>query len=168
MDNHDIPHQSQLRKARLSQPSGLYFLTKCAAQGCIFSEQQRTSVVDALYWYRSLGQMRLHAFVVMTDHWHALLSLGSIENLSILMRNICRNAGFLSRKTSEPICWQKGFYDHKIREHENVVDIVRYIEANPVRKELTAQLECWPWSSAHPQFIGHNDRSWLGHERWEK
>lgn len=112
--------------------------------------------------------MRLHAFVVMTDHWHALLSLGSTEILSILMRNICRHSGFLSRKTSEPISWQKGFYDHKIREDEIVVDIVRYIESNPVRKRLTAESESWQWSSAYPEFIGRNDRIWLGHERWKK
>ena len=68
MDNHDVPHQSQLRKARFSQPSGLYFLTKCTSQGCVLSEQQRHNVVSALYWYRDLGQMQLHAFVVMTDH----------------------------------------------------------------------------------------------------
>jgi len=110
--------------------------------------------------------MRLHAFVVMMDHWHVLLSLGAIDNLSILMRNICRHSNFLSRKTSEPIYWQKGFYDHKIRAHENVVDIVRYIESNPVRKALTAKMEGWQWSSAYPEFIGRNDRSWLGHERW--
>jgi len=168
MVDHDTPHQNQLRKARFSQPGGLYFLTKCAAQYCVLSEQQRNSIADALYWYRGLGQMRLHAFIVMTDHWHALLSLGETENLSILMRNICRHSNFLSRKTSEPIRWQTGFYDHKIREHESVVDIVHYIESNPVRKGLTAKSEIWQWSSANRKFIGRNDRSWLGHERWEK
>ncbi|MBI2438725.1 MAG: transposase [Lentisphaerae bacterium] len=168
MANHDTPHQNQLRKARFSQPYGLYFLTKCVAQDHGLSEQQRENVVHALYWYRGLGKMRLHAFIIMTDHWHVLLSLGLTENLSVLMRNICRNAGFLSRKTGESICWQKGFYDHKVREHENVVDIIRYIESNPVRKGLTAKSESWQWSSAHPQFNGRNDRNWLGHERWEK
>ena len=168
MVDHDTPHQNQLRKARFSQPGGLYFLTKCALQGCVFSEQQRNSVVDALYWHRDSRQMRLHAFVVMPDHWHALLSLESIENISMLMRNICRHSNFLSRKKSKSICWQKGFYDHKIREHESVVDIVRYIESNPVRKKLTAKSESWQWSSAYPEFIGRNDRIWLGHERWEK
>ena len=168
MDDHDTPRQNQLRKARFSQPGSLYFLTKCVQHGYVLSEQQRNSIVEALYWYRGLGHMRLHAFVVMTDHWHALLSLGVTEDLSILMRNICRHSNFLSRKTSKLICWQKGFYDHKIREHEQVVDIIHYIEANPVRKELTTESECWPWSSAYPQFVGRNDRTWLGHERWEK
>jgi len=163
----DKPHQNQLRKARFSQPGGLYFLTKCAAKDRVLSEQQRSNIVKALYWYRGLEKLRLHAFVVMTNHWHALFSLGVMENLSLLMRNICRHSNFLCRRTSEPVCWQRGFYDHKIREHESVFDIVRYIESNPVRKGFTTKPESWQWSSAYPEFIGHNDRSWLGHERWE-
>ncbi len=40
--------------------------------------------------------------------------------------------------------WQKGFYDHALRENENVQGIARYIVANPLRAGLVEQVGDYP------------------------
>ncbi len=88
------------------------------------------------------------------------------KTLSDLVYAICRYASYPSRGKGEDISWQDGFHDHKMRAGESVVDVVRYIEANPVRKDLVDGSAEWMWSSAHPNQQGRLDRNWLGHERW--
>ena len=46
------------------------------------------------------------------------------------------------------IFWQDESYDHWVRDEEEFFRIVDYIENNPVKAELCAKREDWPWSSA--------------------
>ena len=47
--------------------------------------------------------------------------------------------------------WQKGFYDHGLREEEDLKDIARYIVANPLRAGLVEKIGDYP----------HWDAMWL-------
>ena len=162
----DRPHQKNLRRARYSQPYGLYYITKCIKGVTELSLTQRDYIVRVLMDFREKGWLYLQAFVIMPDHLHALFCLGSEKPLSIIIKEICRKAGYAGKKRGEPLCWQQGFYDHKVRAGENVVDIVSYIENNPVRKGMVERAEEWSWSSANPSYREGLDRMFLGHERW--
>jgi putative transposase len=164
----EAAHQVDLRSGRYSQPWGLYLITKCAVRPVSFRAAQKQDIVSALLYARQQAWMKLHAFVVMSDHWHALLSLNSDKPLSRLVGDLARRSRFNWQGTTNDYQWQSGFHDHKVRSGESVVDIVRYIENNPVRKQLVAMPAEWTWSSAAPQFHEQLDRNFLGHERWSK
>lgn len=167
MSNDDRPHQSNLRKGRVSLPFGLYFITKCLpSRHTQLTSSQRTDVVESLKYHRSHGEIYLHAFVVMPDHWHGLYSLAGSRSLSETVHRINRRASFPSRQKGSSTQWEEGFFDHKVRENESVVGIVNYIEANPVRKGLAEKACQWEWSSAHPRNAECLDRTFLGYERW--
>ena len=159
-------HAERLRSGRCSEPLGLYLVTKCVDRPYELSINQRTDVMAALNYSRDKGDVRIHAFVVMPDHWHALFSLGIDKTLSKTMETIGRRASFRSRQTGEAVFWHGGFHDRKIRQDECVRDIVEYIEANPVRKGLAQKSADWPWSSACAECRDRLDRAFLGHERW--
>ena len=168
MDTPRKPHQSDLRKGRYSEPFGLYFVTKRVEAPYNLNERQQEDICNALLHVRRGGRLGLHALVVMRDHWHALYSLALDATLSEVMTKICRFARFNWRAAgSDGYEWQEGFHDHKVHPEESVVDIVRYIEGNPVRKGYVATPGKWNWSSAHPRYASELDRSWLGSERWE-
>jgi hypothetical protein len=40
--------------------------------------------------------------------------------------------------------WQKGFYDHALREGEALQNVARYIVANPLRAGLVAHIGDYP------------------------
>lgn len=156
-----------LRKGRYSERYGLYLVTKGSSNQYELSAEQRFDVASAFFYFRDQADMYLYAFVVMPDHWHALLSLRSQKSLGKLVESINRYASFRSRKQKVPMPWQREFHDHKVRQNESVVDIVRYVESNPVRKGLVGASSEWQWSSAYVDYQGRLDRSFLGYERWE-
>jgi putative transposase len=48
--------------------------------------------------------------------------------------------------------WQKGFSDHRVRDADDYLRHVLYIQENPLRKHLCERAEEFPYSSAHPGF----------------
>ena len=56
--------------------------------------------------------------------------------------------------------WEEGFFDHRCRDEDDIIDRLTYIENNPVRAGLTHRPEQWPYSSAHPSTKAMLDRDW--------
>ena len=108
--------------------------------------------LNTLYHYRGLGY-QLHAFVVMPDHFHVLITpAGSLERAVQYIKG-----GFSHRAKvelgSNLEVWQKGLSDHRIRDLEDCRKHVAYIHSNPARKHLSETAEDYPYSSAHPGFV---------------
>jgi REP-associated tyrosine transposase len=108
-------------------------------------------LLDALYHYRGTAYL-LHAFVVMPDHVHFLMTpLTSLEKAVQFIKG-----GFSYRAKKElgssMEVWQKGFTDHRIRDEEDCARHIAYIHQNPVRKHLSEVPGTYAYSSAHPGF----------------
>jgi putative transposase len=161
------PHQANLRKGRLSEKLGLYSITKCCAPGSQLTFDQKESILQTMLKTREQGHMLLHAFVVMPDHLHMLITLSGNRSLPSLMREFARQARISAANTCTSIHWQRSFYDHKVREQEPVTEIVTYIENNPLRMNLVATPTDWLWSSLNEKWKPYLDREFLGHQKWE-
>ena len=98
---------------------------------------------------RELRHYDLHAFVVMPNHVHLLLTpcvdLGRF--LQSLKGFTAREANKLLRRTGEPF-WQHESYDHWVRNGRELERIRAYVEENPVKAGLASRPEDFPWSSA--------------------
>ena len=91
----------------------------------------------------------LHAWVVMTNHIHVLLT-PSVELAKIthsLKRFTAREANRILGLTGQPF-WQDESYDRLVRDRGEFDRIVRYIEHNPVTAGLVSAPALYPWSSA--------------------
>ncbi|MEJ1095978.1 MULTISPECIES: transposase [unclassified Pseudoxanthomonas] len=85
------------------------------------------------------------AWVIMPDHVHWLLELkqGSLSRcLQAFKSRLARavNAEILGGGS----IWQPGFYDHRIREDEDLLEQARYLVANPIRSGLVSRIEDYP------------------------
>jgi len=52
-------------------------------------------------------------------------------------------------KKRERGIWQRGFWEHQIRDEEDLQRHIDYIHYNPVKHELVEAVEDWPWSTYH-------------------
>ncbi len=96
---------------------------------------------------------RVHAWVLMPDHIHVLLTLGQSESLSHLMarmKAVSARAAHAVMASRSPF-WTSAFHDHAIRTDEQIVAAARYIIANPVRAGLVDTL--WAWSFWDSQWL---------------
>jgi REP element-mobilizing transposase RayT len=107
-------------------------------------------MVDALdHGQDCMQYYQLHAFVVMANHIHVLLT-PRVEVAKIthsLKRFTAREANRILGLTGQPF-WQDASYDHLVRDNREFDRIACYIENNPVRAGLASEPADFPWSSA--------------------
>jgi REP element-mobilizing transposase RayT len=115
---------------------------------------RRPEIADLLVYAIRAGESRfqryeLHAFVVMANHVHLLVTpqVASTEWLGPLKGFTANQANrILARKG---IFWQDESYDRLVRSGEEFERIRGYIERNPVKAGLVEMAERFRWSSAN-------------------
>ena len=109
--------------------------------------------LQTLYSYRRQGKFRLHAFVLMPEHFHLLLTPSGIA----LERAMQFVKGGFSHDVRERLgntmeIWERGFTDHRIRDEEDFGHHRMYIHRNPVERKLVAEPSEFRYCSAFPGF----------------
>ncbi len=83
----------------------------------------------------------------MPDHIHLLLGAGNSERS---LSEICNEFKSISNKIYWKYgigrLWQRGFYDHIIRNEEDFFETFIYIRLNPVRKNFVEKWEDWEFT----------------------
>jgi putative transposase len=102
--------------------------------------------LQTLQHYRAEGHYKLHAFVVMPDHVHLLLTTRE-KAISEVMNLI--KGGFSHRLDSRFPVWQRGFIDHLVLNRKEFESRRTYIRLNPVEERLVEVAELYPYYSAH-------------------
>ncbi len=103
---------------------------------------------------------KISAWVIMPDHLHALVVLGTMP-LSLLMQRLKGRTALAinRRRNSRDRVWQQGFHEHALRREESIVVAARYIIANPVRAGLVRRLgEYTFWDQNLMEFPGGSSR----------
>jgi putative transposase len=130
------------------QETRTYFVTAVTAERhSLFrvtatAELLRQTILD----YRRQGKFLLHAFVIMPEHFHALITPAADVSLEKAMQFI--KGGFSFRLKSKYNVWTRSFNESQIATEEKFLNCVRYIEQNPVRRGLVATPQAFPFSSA--------------------
>jgi putative transposase len=107
-------------------------------------------VVEALlYNAGTLGHYELHAFAVMPNHVHTLVTAAvPLPQLTRSLKGItAQKANAILGLTGRPF-WQEESYDHVVRDRKEFEKIWNYIEQNPVRAGLVREPSEYRWSSA--------------------
>jgi REP element-mobilizing transposase RayT len=122
-------------------------------------------VVEALHdGNRRLRRYELHAFVVMANHVHLLVTPKVVATLWLAPLK-----GFTAHRANEMLgnrgraFWQDESYDHLVRSAAEFERIRAYIEGNPVSAGLVAEAEQYPWSSAKSRLKGGCGQDWPPH-----
>jgi putative DNA methylase len=102
-----------------------------------------------------LDHYDLHAFVVMANHVHVLITpkVRVSKLLQRLKGSTARRANGLLGLTGRAF-WQEESYDRWVRDEREFRRIRLYIEENPVRAGLAAAPEDYRWSSAFQRGAG--------------
>jgi len=58
------------------------------------------------------------------------------------------------------VLWQKGYYEHIVRENEAVLAIAKYIFENPVRAGLVSEPHDYPFSGSFELTRAQVDELW--------
>jgi putative transposase len=125
-----------------------YFITTTTAnRRRLFQvEANAQLLLDVLMEQRVKNRFHLHAFVLMPDHMHAILTPAPDVSLEKAVQFIKGN--FSHRLKSKFPVWTPSFNETQVRNSEDFESFRRYILQNPVRAKLVAIGEEFPYSSA--------------------
>ena len=103
----------------------------------------------------------LCGYVLMPDHWHALLWPSGTLTISRAVQDIkyvsARRIN-RSRRTQGSL-WQHQFWDRFVRHAREFSQRLEYMHMNPVRKGLVAKEEEWQWSSYKNFTLDESERA---------
>jgi putative transposase len=141
---------------RIAAGARTFFVTSSISdkRNLLQSDRSAALFVRVLYDYRAQRKFRLHEFVVMPDHAHALVTVEYDISIERAVQFI--KGGFAFRAGRElgfgaPL-WQKGFSEVRIVDADAFRQTSEYIRNNPVARHLVTEAELYPHSSAHPGF----------------
>ena len=140
------PHGRDLRKGRVSEAGRIYHITTVTHQRIpYFSELNPARLLT-----QTLMAEQHHAttlcYVIMPDHLHWLIELTDSATLEKCIKTVKAVSAHKINKHLQrtgPI-WQAGYYNHALRQDEDIIDIARYIIANPLRKGLVESIREYP------------------------
>jgi REP element-mobilizing transposase RayT len=141
----EFPKRQRLHHATPSWVSdtSLFFVTFCALprgknQLCVRGTAE--ALLESAALYHQSQRWWLQLFLLMPDHVHALMAVPIGQSLPDAVRMW---KGYQAKQHG--ICWQAGFFDHRLRPGESRQQKTNYILMNPVRAGLVERAEDWPY-----------------------
>ena len=138
---------NDLNRGRYSEPGREYLVTAVTdrRQALFESFDLARLLIQTFSENHEAEQAEWLAFVVMPDHFHALLRLSQAP-LPIVMRTV---RGSSARRINKFLgqsgrVWQPGYHDRAVRSEEDRVALARYVVANPLRAGLVKRLADYP------------------------
>lgn len=95
------------------------------------------------------GGVQLHAYVLMTNHVHLLVTPQEAEGTSQLMKHLGqRYVQYINRTYNRSgTLWEGRFRSCLVEAETYLLRCQRYIELNPIRAGMVAHPGAYPWSS---------------------
>jgi putative transposase len=150
---HTQPIRARIR--RWYVPNAVYFIVGVTHnRRPLFAENANVNLLrDTLRRVKDLYPFTMHAYVFLPDHFHILIFVPETTNISKLMQSWQRNFT-LNYKAAHAITttlhlWQRGFWDHVIRNADDYERHFHYIHYNPVKHGYAQRVGEYPHSSFH-------------------
>lgn len=125
-------------------------------ESCFFDERDRHLFLDLLREYSGVHQCALHAFVLMSNHFHLLLTPATADAVSRMMRSVNQRyvQNVNKRRSRSGSLWDGRFHTFLVDDDPYFISCQRYIELNPVRAGMVEHPCGYRWSSCRANANG--------------
>lgn len=129
------------------ESGALFFVTGCCrvrGMNQLCRPEVAPALLNAVEFFHQRHRWFCRLFVLMPDHFHALIAPARDRSLG-------RVVGDWKRYTTNQlgIEWQHNFFDHRIRSDESWEQKAEYMKSNPIRAGLINEGETWPYALTH-------------------
>ncbi|MCZ2721901.1 transposase [Marinomonas sp. 15G1-11] len=141
------------RKPRFFLPNvPVHIVQRGASRDPVFFEDEDYKAY--VFWMKEAAvkyNVAIHAFVLMTNHVHILLTAQSGAGVSQFMQHIGRRyVPFINHKYGRSgSIWEGRFKSSLVQSDRYFLAVMRYIELNPVRANMVDHPSLYRWSSFH-------------------
>jgi len=149
------------RKPRFFLPNvPVHMIIRGNSRQAVFAENE--DYFSYRSWLREVSEQydcKIHAYVMMTNHIHILLSAEEPTNISKLSQGVGRKyVPYFNHKYGKSgTLWEGRFKASSIDSEFYLLACYRYIELNPVRAGMVEEAGDYDWSSFHANALGEKD-----------
>ena len=108
-----------------------------------------------------LFDMRILAYCSMPNHWHLVLHPKKDGDLSVFMHWITtthvRQRRTMTKSVGNGHLYQGTYKSFPVESDKHLIDLIRYVEQNPLRAKLVTRAEAWKWSSLYRRRRGSKE-----------
>ncbi len=155
------------RKPRIDLGGLTYHLVQRGnnRDACFYAEQDYRFYLDCIEQASDKYEVAVHAYVLMTNHVHILVSTVADGQLSSFMQHIGRRyVRYFNREYKRSgTLWEGRYKSSVIDTTQYLLACCRYIELNPVRAGMTQKPSEYPWSSARWHGFGEGNKIVVDH-----
>jgi len=135
---------------------------------CFFSPADYRCYMTQLLHASRRWQCAVHAYVLMSNHVHLLVTPSTVGALGNMMQALGRNyvsyVNVTYRRTGT--LWEGRYKSCLVDADEYLLTCYRYIELNPVRAGLVGEPSGYPWSSYGCNALGDSDPLIVPHSQY--
>lgn len=136
---------------------------------CFLDDEDRLRYLQLLREALTAAACSLHAYALMDNHVHLLVSPSQLGGIARMMQKLGTNyvSLFNARHGRSGTLWEGRYKACLVDSEAYVLRCHRYIELNPVRARITDDPAAYRWSSCHA-YLGHRPVSGLSqHPAWQ-
>jgi putative DNA methylase len=117
---------------------------------CFLRDPRVARIVEEALLFHNGGKYDLSSWVIMPNHVHFLAVPAESVELAEIAHSIKSFTAHEANKVLDRSgqFWQHEAFDRYIRNRRHYVNVIRYIEQNPVKAGLCTRAEDWEFSSA--------------------
>ncbi len=126
---------------------------------CFFGESDYFRYLQALRELATREHCAVHAYVLMTNHVHLLVTPDARGQVSRMMQSLGRRyVRYVNdRYHRTGTLWEGRYKSSPVDSDSYLLCCFRYIELNPVRARMVAEPEAYRWSSYGANALGVHD-----------
>jgi putative transposase len=154
---------------RLDFPGTLHHVMSHCVEGCLGLAEDRARIdfLDRLRTLVEQGQLRLHAWALMSNHYH-LIAEPLEKTLSVSLQKLLTGfaSAFNSRNSRRGHVFDARFRSILVEKESYFLKLLAYVHLNPLRAGAVGSLDelnDYPWTG-HATMIGRTDCPWFSTE----
>ena len=129
-------------------------------QACFYADDDHRFYLECLGEATRKYRVSIHAYVLMTNHVHVLMTPTSATGISRVLQTLGRR---YVRYINQTYCrsgtlWECWYHASLVQGERYLLTCHRYIELNPVRARMTEDPSEYRWSSYHRNALGQSDK----------
>ena len=158
------------RRARLAIPGIPWHIIQRGNNRsvCFHAGEDYQLYLHYLEEYATRFGCAIHAYVLMTNHVHLLLTPQRADSVALLMKNLGqRYVQYINHTYHRSgTLWEGRFRSCLTQTEDYVLACYRYIELNPVRAGMVIRPQDYRWSSYHANALGKTSCFIVPHEQY--
>jgi putative transposase len=138
-------------------------------QECFFADEDRAFYLFQLKRLLPIAACRLHAYCLMPNHVHLLVTPAAIDGCARLMQRLAQlHTQYMNRTYGRSgSFWEGRFRSCLVQAEDYLIACYRYIDSNPIRAALCGNPGQYRWSSYRFNALGVPDGSLSPHHQYE-